>query len=92
MALTGATEAHRAKAIAALAPVVKANLSGENAAAILGTAKECSETNRADAIYYLALAKKFKQILSGKEMEMILDGTTGSARAKAIEYISTAGK
>lgn len=91
LALTGATEAHRANAIEALATVVQANLSGEDAAAILGTAKECSETNRADAIYYLAKAKKFKPILSGKELEIILDGTTGAARAKAIQYISEAG-
>lgn len=88
LALTGATEAHRARAIKALATVVQANLSGEDAAAILGTVKECSETNRADAIYYLAEAKKFKPILSGKELGMILDGTTGAARARAIQAIS----
>ena len=92
LALTGATEAHRARAIQALAGVVQSNLSGEDAAAILGTAKECSEKNRADAIYYLAKANKFKPILSGKELEMILDGTTGAARARAIQHISEASK
>lgn len=88
IALTGATGEHRARAIKALVPVIKSNLSGEEGAAILGTSKECSEYYRADAVTHLARGKKFKADLSGKELEMILDGTTGEHRARAIGAFS----
>ena len=92
VALAGATEAHRARAIEAIVSVAKSGLSGEEGAAILGNAKECSEFDRANAITYLAGGKKFKQDLSGKELEMILDGTSGAHRARAIDAISNAHK
>ena len=90
--LTGATGEHRARAIKALVSVIKSNLSGEEGAAILGTSKECSEYYRADAVTHLARGKKFKADLSGKELEMILDGTTGEHRARAIAAISASYK
>ena len=91
-ALKGATGGHRARAIEALVLVTKKSLSGEDAAAMLGSAKECLDNNRADAITYLAGGNKFKPDLSGKELEMILDGATGSHRARAIDAISNASK
>lgn len=92
VALTGATEAYRAKAIQALVLVTKSSLSGDEAAAMLGTSKECSEDNRANAITYLAGAKKFKADLTGRELAMILEGTSEAYRAKAIDAISNAFK
>ena len=88
IALTGATGAHRARAIEALVPVIKSNLSGEEGAAILGSPTECAEFARANAISSLARGKRFKPTLSGKELEMILGGTSGAHRARAIEAIS----
>ena len=88
IALSGATGAHRARAIEALVPVIKSNLSGEDGAAILGSSTECAEFDRANAISSLARGKRFKPDLSGKELEMILAGTSGAHRARAIESIS----
>ena len=91
-ALKGATGRFRAAAIQALVLVTKNSLTGEDAAAMLGSAKECSDADRANAIYYLAVGNKFKPDLSGKELEMILDGATGRFRALAIDAISNASK
>ena len=91
-ALKGATGSHRARAIGALVLVTKNSLTGEDAAAMLGSAKECGDNDRANAIIYLAGGNKFKPDLSGKELEMILDGATGRFRAFAIDAISNASK
>ena len=88
IALTGATGANRARSIEALVPVIKSNLSGEDGAAILGSSTECAEFDRANAISSLARGKRFKPDLSGTELEMILAGTSGANRARAIDAIS----
>ena len=86
--LKGATGEHRARAIAALVKVARSDLTGVEGAAMLGTPAECAEYYRANAISALAKGKRFKSNLSGKELAMILDGTTGEHRARAIAAIS----
>ena len=53
----------------------KSGLSGKESATILGSVKEIAEWDRCNAITALVRTKKVKSFLSGKEMEMILDGT-----------------
>ena len=56
--LEGATQGSRASAIAELAPLFKADLSGQEAAAILGSPNVLSDGNRANAIAALIKAGK----------------------------------
>ncbi len=86
--LKGTTQVHRAGSIAELVPVIKSELSGKEAAMILGSAQESAEYHRRGAIAHLARAKKIRSSLSGEELEMILDGTTGSHRSGAIGELS----
>lgn len=63
--LKGATGSYRAMAIAGLAPLLRDNLSGSEASAILGSAEELRELDRANAIRALAQAGKLKPALGG---------------------------
>jgi hypothetical protein len=86
--LKGATGSYRAMAIAGLAPLLRDNLSGSEASAILGTAEELRELDRANAIRALMQAGRLKPGLGGAELEAILNGTSGSYRAQAIAALS----
>lgn len=86
--LKGTTQVYRANSIAVLVPVIKSQLSGKEAAMILGSAQECAESNRYSAIAALAEGKRIKSSLVGEEIEMILDGTTGVYRSTAIGVLS----
>ena len=86
--LRGTTGNNRALAIAEIALVVKIDLSGDEAALILGTTQESNEYARYQAIYSLAQAKKFKVGLGGEDAKRVLDGTTGNNRALAIAELA----
>ena len=83
------TGSSRARSIAELANLTKSELSGRESATILGSAQDLAEWDRYNAIAALARAKKFKSSLAGEEMEMMLEGATGAARARAIAEWST---
>ena len=82
------TGLYRARSIAELANLTKSELSGRESATILGSVQELAELDRYRAIAALATAKKFKSSLTGEEMAMILEGTTGADRARAIAVLS----
>jgi hypothetical protein len=83
--LNGATGAARAQAIASFAASLKPNLSGWDAAAILGEPNVLNEYDRRDAIRALADNHRLKNGLSGDELAAVLNGTTGAARAQSID-------
>lgn len=86
--LQGSTQQARANAINELAPLFKANLSGQEAEAILGSASELSDNSRTYAIIALARAKRFGPSLS-EDIALALKGTTQQARANAINEIAS---
>lgn len=78
----GATGAARAQCIAALAKLIKHNLSGEEGATVLGSAREITEYDRRDAIRALAKEERFGA--NGADAGLFLVGATGAARAQSI--------
>ena len=72
------------RSIASLTNLTKSELSGRESATLLGSAQDLAQWDRYNAIAALAKAKKFKSSLTGDEMAMMLEGTTGGARARAI--------
>ena len=85
--LEGATQGARASAIAELAPLFKADISGQEAAAILGPSTVLSDVSRANAIAALARAKRFGPSL-GEDAALALKGATQGSRAAAIAEIA----
>lgn len=86
--LDGATGAARAQSIASFAKSLKPNLTGWEAASILGGPDELKEYDRRDAIQALAESKRLRQGLSGDELAAMLNGTTGTARAQSIDALT----
>lgn len=90
--LQGTTQSSRTAAVGELARFFKADLTGYEAAAILGTEAVLSDGNRYNAISALANAGKLRAGLSADEIEVIVHGTTGQARISAIAVIASATK
>lgn len=88
MILAGTTGASRTNAVGEIARIVKSELSGPEVAMILGSKRESSERDRLEAIAALARAKRFSRNLSAEELDLILQGTTGSNRALAVAEIA----
>ena len=89
MILAGATHGARATAISEMAPWFKNDLTGNEAAMVLGRNGETTEGNRYNAIAALARAGKIRGSLSGEQLSSILEGTTGQTRSAAtavLEY------
>ena len=84
--LQGKTGSIRSSAIAQVAPYLKASLTGQETADILGTASELSEAARANAILSIARAKKLGPL--GAEAALMLKGATGNNRSMAIAEIA----
>lgn len=85
--LQGTTQVSRSAAIAQLASLFKADLSGAEAAAILGAEATLSEGNRYNAITALARAERFGPSLA-EDAALALQGTTQVSRAGAIAQIA----
>ncbi len=85
--LKATTGSNRSLAIAEIAPYLKAGLTAQEAADILGTANELSEVYRAIAIQSIARAKKTMPGLSEGELAPVLVGMTGSNRALALSEL-----
>jgi hypothetical protein len=86
--LQGMTGQAREASISDLAGGMKDGLSGKEASEILGTAASLNEWDRVHAIQALVKVGKLTNNLTGSDYVAILDGTTGSARAQAISYLS----
>jgi len=86
--VAGTTGSSRTAAIKHLVPILQSDLSGEEARSILGSSDELAEVARQQAISVLANARKFKRNLSGAEVEMVLEGTSGGSRTIAIQALS----
>ena len=84
--LQGKTGSIRSSAIAQVAPYLKASLTGQETADILGTASELSEAARAYAILSIARATKLGAL--GAEAALMLKGATGNNRSMAIAEIA----
>ncbi len=84
--LAGTVGSKRASLIAKIAPQLKAGLSAQEAAAVLGSADELKEGYRANAIQSIARAKKLGPL--GAETGLMLKGTSGSSRAFSIAEIA----
>lgn len=85
--LQGTTQVSRSASIARLASLFKADLSGAEAAAILGAEATLSEGNRYNAITALARAERFGPSLA-EDAALALQGTTQVSRAAAISQIA----
>ena len=81
--LAGTTQGSRAASIAALSGVLKNDLTGQEAAAILGSGTDLTDGNRSNAIAALARAKRFGPSIGG-DAGPALNGATQGARATAI--------
>lgn len=90
--LQGTTQSPRSSSIHALAPLFRADLSGAEAATILGDDATLSEVHRFTAISALAWAGRLRAGLTGDEMALVLHGTSGSARRSSIGAIASATK
>ena len=88
LALKGTTQGSRAGSIAEIAPYLRAGLTGQAIATILGDGSLLSEGNRAGAIAAIARSGKKPLPLSGAEGAAILQGTTQSARVASIREIA----
>ena len=84
--LQGKTGSIRSSAIAQVAPFLKADLTAQETADILGTANELSEAPRANAILSIARATKLGAL--GAEAALMLKGATGNNRSMAIAEIA----
>ena len=84
--LQGKIGGNRAAEIAAIAPLLKAGLTAQEAADILGSATDLSESYRYSAIQSIARAKKLGTL--GAEAALMLKATTGNSRALAISEIA----
>ena len=80
--LKGTTGSNRSFSIGELAPYLKANLTAQEVADILGSVAELSEGSRRSAITSMARAKKLGPL--GAEAALMLKGTTGSNRSFSI--------
>jgi len=80
--LAGKVGSQRAYLIATIAPQLRAGLTAQEAAEILGTPAELSEGSRRSAITSIARAKKLGPL--GAESALMLKATTVSTRAFAI--------
>ena len=85
--LQGKTGSTRASVVAQVAPYLNAGLTGQETADILGTANELSEAPRANAILFIARAKKLGPL--GAEAALMLKGATGNNRSMAIAEIAS---
>lgn len=83
LVLSGTSQGYRSASIGEMAPIFKADLTGQEGASILGSASALNEGNRHLAIAALARAKRFGPTLGG-DAGLILDGTTQGSRAAAI--------
>ena len=88
LALVGASQGSRAAAIGEIAPHLRADMRGQDVAAILGSAQVLTEGNRANAIAALARAGRMPRNTTGAEAEMVLVGATQGARATAISEMA----
>ena len=81
--LAGTTQGARASSIGDLARLLKDDMTGQEAAAVLGLVNGLSEVNRFYAIAALARAKRFGPSLGG-DAALALDGASQGSRASAI--------
>jgi hypothetical protein len=86
--LNGSTGGNRSYAIAQLASLLRANLTGMEVATILGQPEELREQNRAAAIRNLVDAGRLRLPFSGNELSLVLTGTTGGNRSYAIGLLT----
>lgn len=86
--LKGTTGSARAQAIVDIAKTLKPDLSGQEAAAILGEPSELNEGSRLYAIQGLVRAGKLRSNLSGDDLTALLSGMTGSARAQGLAELT----
>ena len=80
--LAGTVGSKRASLIAKIAPQLKAGLTAQEAAAILGSADELKDWDRARAVQSIARANKLGPL--GADASQMLQGTTASSRAAGI--------
>ena len=80
--LAGTVGSQRASLIAKIAPQLKAGLTAQEAAAVLGSADELKGWDRARAIQSIARANKLGPL--DAEASLMLSGTTESSRAASI--------
>ncbi len=85
--LQGKTGNIRSTAIAQVAPFLKADLTAQEVADILGAAIELSEAPRANSILSIARATKLGPL--GAEAALMLKGATGNNRSMAIAEIAS---
>jgi len=85
--LKGTTGSNRAQAINLIAPYLKADLTAQEMADILGGPSELSEVHRASAIGFIARAKKIKPGFSEAELAPVLAGMSGSNRTLALSAL-----
>ena len=85
--LKATTGSSRSLAINQIAPYLKAGLTAQETAEILGTPNELSEVHRANAIQFIAQAKKIRPGLSEGELAPVLAGMTGSSRTLALSAL-----
>jgi len=88
LVVAGTTGASRSAAIKHLVSILQSDLSGEQARSILGSPDELAGVARQQAISVLAKARKLKRNLSGAEIEMLLEGTSGESRKTAIQALA----
>lgn len=86
--LQGSSQGARAGAIIELAPLFKPDLTGQDAALILGSGITMSEVTRQNAITALARARRFGPSLA-EDAALMLEGTTQGNRAGSIGEIAT---
>lgn len=85
--LQGTTESSRAAGVADLAPYLKADLTAQQAATMLGSTDELEGWDRARAIQSIARTKKLAPL--GPEGALLLKGTNGSSRTAAIADLAS---
>ena len=88
--LKGTTAGNRAGGITYIAPFLKAGLTAQEVADILGTSNELSEVFRANSIRTIVRAGKTMPGLSEGELAPVLAGMTGSNRALALSSLLAA--
>lgn len=92
LGLKGSTQGARAASIGEIAPYLRAGLSGEAIATVLGPGAVLSEGNRLNAIVALIRAGKLRSGLGNDELALILQGMTGQPRAVAMAELAGAVK
>ncbi len=89
LALKGTSGASRMSAISELAAHLRRDLPGSVIAKILGPEVVLNEGYRANAIAALARAGRIRMPLPTSEAQLVLAGTTGSARSLALQELTS---